>query len=173
MKIYIDDFVEDLNYRGVILYVGNVDPAKLLSKLKEDNLNKTYRFEYVLGSNKLFYVENCDLQDMSECSTLEDILEYLEDGQTIYSLRYEKESDRYYIETMLWTQFDQKRRITMNENNSCNFCEHIKDVSEDFINENCIVKDKNQYDIIAVLADPFDWGLIERIKFCPYCGRKL
>lgn len=105
MKIYIDDFVEDLNYRGVILYVGNVDPAKLLSKLKEDNLNKTYRFEYVMGSNKLFYVENCDLQDMSECRTLENILEYLEDGQTIYSLRYEKESDRYYVETMLYTEF--------------------------------------------------------------------
>ena len=61
----------------------------------------------------------------------------------------------------------------MNENNSCDFCEHIKDVTEDFNNENCIVKDENQYDIIAVVADPFDWGLIERIKFCPYCGRKL
>lgn len=25
MKRYIDDFVEDLNYRQVILYIGNVD----------------------------------------------------------------------------------------------------------------------------------------------------
>lgn len=106
MKIYIDDFVEDLNYRGVILYVGNVDSAKLLNKLKEDNLNKTYRFKTVLESNKLFYVENCDLQDMSNCRTMESILEYLEDGQTIYSLRYEKDTDRYYVETMLWTEFD-------------------------------------------------------------------
>jgi hypothetical protein len=106
MKIYIDDFVEDLNYRGVILYVGNVDPTKLLSKLKEDNLNKTYRFESVLKSNKLLYVENCDLQDMSEFRTLEDILEYLDDGQVIYPLRYESESDQYYVETMLWTEFD-------------------------------------------------------------------
>lgn len=106
MKIYIDDFVEDLNYRGVILYVGNVNLTKLLSKLKEDNLNKTYRFESVLNSNKLLYVENCDLQDMSEFRTLEDILEYLDDGQVIYPLRYESESDRYYVETMLWTEFD-------------------------------------------------------------------
>lgn len=106
MKIYINDFVDDLNYRGVILYVGNVDSTKLLNKLKEDNLNKTYRFESVLESNKLFYVENCDLQDMSECRTLESILEYLEDGQTIHSLRCEKDTDRYYIETMLWTEFD-------------------------------------------------------------------
>lgn len=106
MKIYINDFVENLNYRGVILYVGNVDSAKLLNKLKEDNLNKIYRFESVLESNKLFYVENCDLQDMSQCRTLESILEYLEDGQTIYSLRYDKISDRYYIETMPWTEFD-------------------------------------------------------------------
>lgn len=106
MKIYIDDFVEDLNYRGVILYVGNIDPAKLLNKLKEDNLNKTYRFKTVLESNKLFYVENCDLQGVSEHETLKNILEYLEDGQVIYPLRYEKESDRYYVETMLWTEFE-------------------------------------------------------------------
>lgn len=106
MKIYIDDFVDDLNYRGAILYVGNVDPAKLLNKLKEDNLNKTYRFEWVLDSNKLFYVENCDLHDMSEYKTLESILECLKYGQVIYPLRYEKENDRYYVETMLWTKLD-------------------------------------------------------------------
>lgn len=101
MKIYIDDFVEDLNYREVILYVGNIDSAKLLSKFKRDIINKTYRFKAVLESNKLIRVENCDLQDMSECKTLEDILEYLENGHSIYTLRYEKESDRYFVETML------------------------------------------------------------------------
>ncbi len=106
MKIYIDDFVEALNYRGVILYIGNVDSTKLLNKLKEDNLNKIYRFDSVVESNKLFYIENCDLQDMSECKTLEDILEYLEDGQSIYSLLYEKDTNRYYVNTMLWTELD-------------------------------------------------------------------
>lgn len=106
MRIYINDFVEDLNYRGVILYVGNVDPERLLRKLKEDNLNKTYRFESVLESNKLFYIENCDLQDMSECKTIESILEYVDDERGIYPLLYEKESDRYYVETLLWTEFD-------------------------------------------------------------------
>lgn len=106
MKIYINDFVEDLNYRGVILYVGNVDPTKLLNKLKEDNLNKTYRFGSVLESNKLFYVENCDLQDMSNCRTLDSVLEYIDDGQVIYPLRYDKETDLYFVETNLWTEFD-------------------------------------------------------------------
>lgn len=106
MKIYIDDFVEDLNYRGVILYIGNVDPAKLLSKLKEDNLNKIYRFDSVMESNKSFYVENCDLQVMSKCKTIEDILEYLEDGQAIYSLLHEKDTNRYYVNTILWTELN-------------------------------------------------------------------
>lgn len=32
MKCYIDDFVEDLNYRQVILYIGNVDLDNLRSK---------------------------------------------------------------------------------------------------------------------------------------------
>lgn len=61
----------------------------------------------------------------------------------------------------------------MCENNSCHFCEHINDISEDFVNINCIVKDENHYDIIAGVADPFEWGSVEDIKFCPYCGRKL
>lgn len=32
MKRYIDDFVEDLNYRKVILYIGNLDSDSLRSK---------------------------------------------------------------------------------------------------------------------------------------------
>lgn len=32
-RFYIDDFVEDLNYRKIILSFGDVDPEKLKSKL--------------------------------------------------------------------------------------------------------------------------------------------
>lgn len=61
----------------------------------------------------------------------------------------------------------------MSENNPCNFCKYIYDISEYFDDKNCIVKDENQYDIYAVAGDPYDSGWIEDIKFCPYCGRKL
>lgn len=37
-RFYIDDFVEDLNYRKIILSFGDVDPEKLKSKLEKDNL---------------------------------------------------------------------------------------------------------------------------------------
>ena len=62
MKIYIDDFVEDLNYRRVILYIGNVDTSKLYSKMCEDRVNHMNRFDGVLY-NKLMFVENEDSRD--------------------------------------------------------------------------------------------------------------
>ena len=32
-RVYIKDFCEDLNYQGVILYIGNVSHSKLLGAL--------------------------------------------------------------------------------------------------------------------------------------------
>lgn len=63
MKRYIDDFVEDLNYRKVILYIGNVDSDSLRSKMGSDNMSHMNRFATVMA-NHLMYVENCDLQDV-------------------------------------------------------------------------------------------------------------
>ena len=38
-RIYINDFCEDLNYRSVILYIGEVDSEALLKALERDNVN--------------------------------------------------------------------------------------------------------------------------------------
>lgn len=49
MKRYIDDFVEDLNYRKVILYIGNLDSDSLRSKMESDNMGHTNRFAIIFG----------------------------------------------------------------------------------------------------------------------------
>lgn len=43
-KIYINDFCEDLNYQGIILYIGLVDSNKLLEALERDKVSHCYRF---------------------------------------------------------------------------------------------------------------------------------
>lgn len=97
-RIYIEDFVEDLNYRKIILYIGDVGYDALLKKLKRDNMNKCYRLEYATTKEdaslrNYIYVENCDLQDL--CCP---VTEYISDeGYTVYSLRID--SGKYYVET--------------------------------------------------------------------------
>lgn len=72
-KYYIKDFVEDFNYSGVILYVSDsVSLGLLREKLKKDNLNHLYSFDVVL-LNRMFYIENCDLQIISSASELLDL----------------------------------------------------------------------------------------------------
>lgn len=96
MKIYIDDFVEDLNYRKVILYIGDVEPADLHLKLEKDRMNHTNRFDSVLENN-LMFVENCDLQDGDEFGN--SLLYLISDGYVVYSLQYDSLAKRYFIET--------------------------------------------------------------------------
>lgn len=71
----------------------------------------------------------------------------------------------------------------------CKFCEKIYPLSKGGLpNENLIAYDEalDQFDIWAVrlpyflpsrklssTADPYDSGLIENVKHCPYCGREL
>lgn len=43
MKRYIDDFVEDLNYRKVILYIGNLDSDSLRGNLRIHRLSNLER----------------------------------------------------------------------------------------------------------------------------------
>jgi hypothetical protein len=100
MKRYIDDFVEDLNYRKVILYIGNVDSDSLRSKMKSDNMGHTNRFAAVMA-NHLMYVENCDLQDVDTWHGDEfgnSLLSLMEEGYAIYPLQYETESGKYFVE---------------------------------------------------------------------------
>lgn len=69
-RIYIDDFCEDLNYQGIILYISeNVNVEHLRETLNVSHVNKIYRLEYALNKKdpamkNFIYVENCDLQDL-------------------------------------------------------------------------------------------------------------
>lgn len=99
-KIYINNFCEDLNYKSIILYIGNVDPTKFLKRLNKDLVNKGYRLDYALNDDRMpgrknfIYIENCDLQNLDY-----PVHEYIEDGYNIYIL-YE-DIDGYYIESKL------------------------------------------------------------------------
>lgn len=99
MKIYIDDFVEDLNYRKVILYIGNVNLDLLYKKLERDMLNHLYRFEHC-KENKLMFVENCDLQDINTDNLFDygdSLLNLVDDGYSVLTLYFDEISDKYYI----------------------------------------------------------------------------
>jgi hypothetical protein len=91
-KISLDEFlkmdIDDLNYNNTIYRLENRDTetiSKLLKHFKDSlMLNRLYRIENV-HLNGLFYVENCDLQDVSEygydtidilCSSVNDTKPY-------------------------------------------------------------------------------------------------
>lgn len=71
-KYYIEDFVETFDYSGVILKIPkSVNLKRLWLKLNEDYLCCLHRFDTVLD-NRLFYIENGDLQIInSKCELLE------------------------------------------------------------------------------------------------------
>lgn len=99
-RVYIEDFVEDLNYQNIILYIGNVDVDQLLERLKKDLVNHLYYFENVLA-NRLMFIENCDLQ-LVNTDNLTDygnsLLALLEQGCRIYPLYFDE--GKYYVETL-------------------------------------------------------------------------
>lgn len=90
MKIYIENFVDDLNYQKIILWIGNVNKKNLYDRLVKDQVNHMYRFTSVVQDNYM-YIENCDLQDLSF-----EILDYLEEGYSVYPLFADDKG--YYIE---------------------------------------------------------------------------
>lgn len=68
----------------------------------------------------------------------------------------------------------------------CKFCETIYPVEDtsdiafqrgkykDFKEDNYIYADKDgTFNIEAQTGDPYESGIVENIKYCPYCGRKL
>lgn len=98
-RIYINDFCEDLNYSGVILYIGNVDQNRLRKALDDSVVNKIYRLDYALTYADLdmrnyIYVENCDLQDLSY-----PIHEYIADGYDVYILH--EDAGKFYVKKKL------------------------------------------------------------------------
>ena len=98
-KVYINDFCQDLNYQGIILWIGSVDSNKLLESLERDNVGKLWRFLYATSNTNpsmkdFIYVENCDLQNLDY-----PIYEYMEEGYDIYCL-YE-DSAGFYVKKRL------------------------------------------------------------------------
>lgn len=98
-RIYINDFCEDLNYRGVILYIGNINHVGLRKALERDRVNKLYRFDYALNDpsaacKDFIYVENCDLQNLDY-----PVHEYMEEGYDVYILH--EDAGKYYVEMKL------------------------------------------------------------------------
>ncbi|MBR5823748.1 MAG: hypothetical protein IKY67_06365 [Paludibacteraceae bacterium] len=96
MKKYIDNFVDDFNYQGVILYIKKVDKNRLLEKLKSDYLNHLYYFDPIYNSNGLMLIENCDCIDVND----NEILEYLLNGYNIVQLR--EDANGYFFEITSW-----------------------------------------------------------------------
>lgn len=94
-RVYIHDFIDELNYHAVVLYVDSeVDLDELRSKLEEDLVNHLYRFDSV-RENRLFYIENCDLQNVTINSNWNELLELLNEGYSILQLK--KSISGFYI----------------------------------------------------------------------------
>lgn len=94
-KIYIANFIEILNYRHIILYVDpEVSFDELYSALVRDNVNHLYSFPTVLR-NRLFYIENCDLQSITISRVRNDLLFLLGHGYSVVHLK--KDESGFYI----------------------------------------------------------------------------
>ena len=100
-RLYIEDFCDDFNYKGVILYIGDVDPARLRERLEADYINKMWRLNFAQckddpSMKNFIYIENCDLQDLDY-----PVHEYMEEGYDVYIL-YEDEAYNYYVKQKLY-----------------------------------------------------------------------
>jgi hypothetical protein len=94
-KIYIRDFIDDLNYHAVVIYVDSSAVLdELYSKLRADSVSHLYRFDSV-RENKLFYIENCDLQDVTINANWNELFELIENGYSIVHLK--KDNTGFYV----------------------------------------------------------------------------
>lgn len=55
----------------------------------------------------------------------------------------------------------------------CEFCKEIIKENEDSNKEEIIIKRDNGRIDLCCHAGGDDWGVVEDVKFCPLCGRKL
>lgn len=100
-RVVITDFVEDLNHRLIILYIGDdVDVEHLKKRLEDDVCNKVYRLEYCLADGgdtsrtRFFYISNCDFQNLDYS-----VHEYvIEDWFNVYVLHCDKMTGEYYYD---------------------------------------------------------------------------
>lgn len=95
IKIYIDDFCNDLNYKEVILYIGSVETGKLKQRLIDDCVNHVHVFDKIINNSidsNFMYIENCDLHDLTH-----DVRRYIANGYAVLTL-YEDRHGAYYVE---------------------------------------------------------------------------
>lgn len=58
----------------------------------------------------------------------------------------------------------------------CDFCEFCFSIDSEIKPSKTHItydRDSDQFDIQVETADPYDGGILEGVKFCPYCGEKL
>lgn len=86
IKYYmIDDFVEELNYKYVIIYISeDVKKEDLRKALIDDDVNHISRFDEVWESG-FFYIENCDLQTLDV--PIEEIFREWEGSWSVLTLK--------------------------------------------------------------------------------------
>lgn len=87
----IKDFVEDLNYKNVILYIGDCNLDDLRDKMTHDYMGHLYRLDYLNDDCNLFFVENCDLNIVED----DEIKDFIVEGYTITPLQYDN-GEYYY-----------------------------------------------------------------------------
>lgn len=86
-KLYIENFCDDLNYREITLFIDDgVNFDDLLACLKKDCVGHLYRFECV-RENRLFYIENCDLQDITIVPDWSELFVQLQNDHVILHLK--------------------------------------------------------------------------------------
>lgn len=99
-RLYIENFCEDLNYTGVILYIGNVNFERLYAAMGRDYVNKLWRLTLAVETTdptkkNFIYIENCDMQEL-----VWPVHEYMEEGYDVYIL-HEDETGNYYVKQKL------------------------------------------------------------------------
>lgn len=113
-RIYIRDFIDDLNYHAVVLFVDSeTDLDELLSKLEEDCVSHLYRFNCV-RENRLFYIENCDLQNVTIDRDWNELMLLIDDGYSILHLK--KDISGFYI--IVPDVYEMRRAVLKGETNN-------------------------------------------------------
>lgn len=93
MTIRVNDFVEDLNYQKIIVDYEHVNAEELEARLINDMVNHMNRFKYT-KDDKMFYIENCDLQDIRGARELYELIH--DEKFVVWTLQ--KDSQGYYLE---------------------------------------------------------------------------
>ena len=96
-KIYISDFITQLNYNNIVLYIENVNYEDLRNKLTESCINHIYRLdEAIENKSYIIYIENCDVQNLDDDSYT--IYDLLEEGYNILQLQQDDIGFYYNIQ---------------------------------------------------------------------------